>query len=675
MPFAICNVHESISGCNSRLFGFLSFSHAFFETLHLGFECYNDARFKKTGVDKAGMSFRETIYAIVGFRWREQGVDILRQKTFWENVSRVAKDNVVLHHQLVEREAAFQREGRFGTYTHESLYFAYQQLKHIGTLLNRAVRDIQAAKRRRFWGRIPNELLQRYDEYIQEQRRVLKKEREDILNAMLIRLKQAAKDPFLENADAFSTTLKDLKAKNIIRKEYRVMEHADNKLTPALFRKFHRCINTHAVSKKLSPLAALPWFDDKPSLAKRFNVHIWMPASPKSPGFLYFLANLRYHWFEDFHDYAKVDASLSYLRASRVTAQMTHESLSQRIMCIHSAQMALQTQLLRIQEARAASQRGLRKYFADTTLHFLTVIEDTLKKQSNLLIEEKLYLLNSISIAPIAQIKSIHIYGFIRALSKEITPDLREKFDKPMEILKKRVNDYFEHALKPYLIKWASIARLKTLSHDELSFAYAEAEQQELLLIALLPPKWADRVSEMRAFRLSNQFNLLETTAGLNLTQLLLECPSMLHKQVKWELAYLSESLIEYIKNYVSQFDYPDQKKAIFNMIARLYAEGVTEARASLKLSDADKKYLATFPEVNFFVNVMLTLKSEEQALLKCHNPAEIDDRLTQLHHDIQRQESIFLKRNPAKFVSLFCKSSAVTENHASLNLLKRAIL
>ncbi|MDX2164916.1 MAG: hypothetical protein SFW07_05825, partial [Gammaproteobacteria bacterium] len=317
MTFAIFDAHAVISRRNSRFFGFTSFTQDFFRTLNLGFELYHNSRFKKTGVNM-NASFRECADAIIGFRRREQDVAKLHTREFWNQTQRAAQHNVVLQQQLRETEEAFQHDARFSTHSHISLLNAYKRLLQIEKLLIRALRDIEKAKRRRYFGRVPDHILNQYHDYLTQQWGILKQEREDIVVNMLNRLIQAARDPFLENADTLPDIVADLKEKGIICKNYRIPVISDNKFNQKLFQRFHRVLKSQHTGEVSRLVRELPWFQNNHTLAARFGVTHLMPESSKSPKFLYYFHNLRFHWFDDFYEQAKIDSTLHYLQMARI---------------------------------------------------------------------------------------------------------------------------------------------------------------------------------------------------------------------------------------------------------------------------------------------------------------------------------------------------------------------
>jgi len=674
MTFAIFDAHAVISSSNSRFFGFTSFTHDFFRTLNLGFELYHNSRFKKTGLNAAQMTFRECANAIIGFRRREQDVAMLHTREFWKNSQYAARHNVALQQQLRETEEAFQHEARFATHSHVSLLNAYKRLGQIETLLTRALKDIEKAKRRRYFGCMPENTLNHYRDYLIQQWGILKQEREDIVIHMLNRLIQAARDPLLENADTLPDIVNDLKNKGIIKKNYRIPVLSDNKFTPELFKRFHRILKSQLSSEASGLMRELPWFQNNSSLASRFGVNYLVPESPKSPKFLYYFHNLRFHWFDDFYEQAKIDSTLHYLRMANIAIKSTAESISHRILALHSAETALQSQLARIQRARAECQRGFKKYFSTRTLNFLLRIEDALKLQKFQLLGEKVNLLGCLSVAPLESFKDIQIYQFIHSFPAKLPPVLRQQYGQYSATLKDRISPYYEIHLKRYFADWVNSASLGKLTAEQLQEAHERAEKDEAVLITFLPVRWSARIEKIRGLRLANQFRKIETWAGLGLLDLFRERPVLLQEQIRDELHYLTQSLEEYIRSHVEEFDYRDQKSYLMQLIDELAKEGVTETQESHKLSATDKCFLDSFSEINFFVNVMLRLKSAEKLIESMHNISDIKSHLDDIYRFIKRQEGSYLNRNKVKFVSLFCREPTLAQKQLSIYPLRRII-
>ncbi|HEV2613871.1 MAG TPA: hypothetical protein VGV92_04080 [Gammaproteobacteria bacterium] len=675
MTFKNFDLIDRISRRNSFLFGFHAFSKEFFQTLQLGFSVYHDSRFKKTGLAAERMSLRQCFDAIVGFRRREQAVDSLRKPKIWKSFSTISESNVILQQQLTETEHDFKHQERFATHTNESLYDAYKKLNLIEQLLQGALREVAKAKRRWFLGRIPRALLRKYRDYLVQQLATVKQEREDIVTHMLARLIQAAKDPLLENTDTLPSIIKDLKSKGFLKSSYTTPVISENTLSAKLFHKFHAIIQADGNSEMRPVLYSLPWFKNNKNMAVRYQVENLVPPKEKSPQFLFYNHNLRVHWFDDFHAYAKMDTTLHYLRTERVKGELTFDSLSHRMMSVCSAEHALEIELTRIRVSRVQANKGLRKYFNRKTTQFLDAIELALKQKAERLVNEKIELLGFINIAPMEEVQDLKIVEFVESIDASISEKTQRKFNHHMKALQKRMDLYLENQLKDYLCQWSSLSLLKELSREQLDKLHLESETQELLLMRVLPREWSFRVAEMRKLRLNNQSRCLEIAAGINLTQLLLEKPSVLQKLVKKELQYLRESLVDYLKNNVHGFDYGDQKSALTKMIAELESEGVGEAELSLKLSKLDQQFLNTFPEVHFFINIMLKLKQEENILDKIHNPKEIEDRIDGVHRFIQRQEAKYLSKNKVKFATLFCKSESASENRVLIHQLKRGLV
>jgi hypothetical protein len=201
------------------------------------------------------------------------------------------------------------------------------------------------------------------------------------------------------------------------------------------------------------------------------------------------------------------------------------------------------------------------------------------------------------------------------------------------------------------------------------------SEEQEKVLMTVLPKDWNYRLGKMQKLRRTNQLLRLETSAGLNLTKLLVDRPSVLHKIIRSELCYLHDCLVDYIKNYVQDFNYADQKNILAQMISELGREDVCEAETSTQLLQSERMFLKQFPEINFFINSLLKLKKTEDVLVKLHNPCEVESQISSLYRFIQFQETKFLTKNKAKFVTLFCKSDAPAENRVSIHQLRRAII
>ncbi len=674
MTFAIFDSHAVISSRNSVFFGFTGFSKEFFHTLHLGFELYHNSRFKKTGLNSERMTFRECANAIIRFRRREHDVAMLHTRKFWETTQRAARHNVVLQQQLRETEEAFQHEARFATHSHVSLLDAYKRLAQIEKLVVRALKDIENAKKRRYFGRMPEALLTQYHDYLIQQWAILKQEREDIVIHMLNRLIQAARDPFLENADTLPDITNDLKEKGIIRKAYRIPMLSDNKLTPELFRRFHRILKAQPSGEVSRIMRELPWFENHPNIATRIGVNHLIPESAKSPKFLYYFHNLRFHWFDDYYEHAKIDSTLHYLRMSKVAIASTAESLTHRMLALYSAENALQSQFVRIEQARKESLSGLRKYFSRLTINFLVRIEDFFKLQKFQLLCEKIDLLGCISTAPIENLKEIQLYAFIRSFPARISPPQRKQFEEHKARIKERVSPHYETHLKRYFAEWASFASLQNLTPEQLQEAHARAEKDEAVLMTFLPERWTFRIEKIRELRLTNQFKAAEVWAGIGLIELFRERPALLQKQIQDELQYLSESLEEYIKDYVEEFDYADQKSYLLHLITLLDKEGVTETTDSHQLSPTDKTFLESFPEINFFVNVTLKIKSAEKLSANLNNISDIKTYLDDIYRFIKRQEGHYLNKNKAKFATLFCREATLAQKNLSIYPIRRII-
>jgi hypothetical protein len=675
MAFDIFDSIQVLSQSNSRLFGFTSFSKDFFHTLHLGCRCYHDSRFKKTGVAADRQSLRQYFDAVKGFNRRQNDVKFLQQASSWYEFSRSAQHNVVLQQQLTETQEDFKRHERFSAHSNESLLEAYEKLNDIEKLLILALKEVSQAKRRLVFGRVPRNLLKAYRKYLIQQWAILKQEREDIVMHMLARLNQAAEDPSLENTDTLPTIIKELKSKAFLKSTYTSPKISEDSLTKDLFHKFHEIIHKEGSSEITSVLHALPWFRKRTSLARLYEVEELIPKSHKKPGFLFFGSNLRFHWFDDFHNLAKIDSTLHYLRTAHVTGDSTFHSLSHRMVSLYSAQQALNEELNRLKVARENCKKGLRKYFCKADLLFLEALEKKLKQKQIRLISQKINLLKFIAVAPHEELQQLKIYDFIDSIEADITPKIRIKCDRQVATIQKTLDVYFEEHLKNYLCQWSSASSLKRLGIGELEKLHVSSEEQEKVLMTVLPKDWNYRLGKMQKLRRTNQLLRLETSAGLNLTKLLVDRPSVLHKIIRSELCYLHDCLVDYIKNYVQDFNYADQKNILAQMISELGREDVCEAETSTQLLQSERMFLKQFPEINFFINSLLKLKKTEDVLVKLHNPCEVESQISSLYRFIQFQETKFLTKNKAKFVTLFCKSDAPAENRVSIHQLRRAII
>ncbi|MDX2164497.1 MAG: hypothetical protein SFW07_03660, partial [Gammaproteobacteria bacterium] len=399
-----------------------------------------------------------------------------------------------------------------------------------------------------------------------------------------------------------------------------------------------------------------------------------MPESSKSPKFLYYFHNLRFHWFDDFYEQAKIDSTLHYLQMARIAIESTADSVAHRVLALHSAETAFQSQFARIQRARRECQRGFRKYFSANTLRFLLRIEDALKLQQFQLLCEKVNLLGCISVAPIESLREIQLYQLLRSFPSRLPPVLKKQYDQYVAVLESRVSPNYEIHLKRYFSEWAYYASLKTLTAEQLQAVHERSEKDEAALMVFLPVRWSFRVEKIRELRLSNQLKSVELWAGMGLIDLFRERPTLLQQQIQDEIHHLTESLEEYIRDYVEEFNYVDQKHYLMQLITSLRQEGVSDVHESQKLLCSDKSFLALFPEINFFINVMLKLKSTEKLFPTLNNIPDVKHHLDEIYRFIRRQEGMYLNKNNAKFVQLFCREATLAEKQLSIYPLRRII-
>lgn len=690
MTFSIFHSAEIISGCNSTVFGFTSFSPHYFKTLQLGFTVYHDSRFKKTGVDKARLSFKDCVEAIKGYYRRQKDVQFLKDRASWKSFSKIAQHNVALQNQLEQTQEDFQRHERFATHANESLLEAYEQLLNLEKLFMLGINDITAAKKRWFFGKVPDVVLEQFEGYLSQQLVVLKKEREDIVANILRRVIQVANDPFLENADTLPAVVKDLKSKGFLNANYTTPKITDDKLTKHLFLEFHAIVLSESQKEEAADvgvvLHALPWFNHKSSLAERFKVSDLMPRTKKRPAFLFDGSNTRYSWFADFHHQAKIDAGLHYLKTAKVTGELTFESLSHRLVVLHSAEQALGEEVRRVKQARAKFSTGIKKLFNHKTLTFLDKVESKLQEQAIVLVSEKIALLSFITITPAEEIQSLKLLDFVKDIEANISLletvmqphqllTIRKQFSKQIREVNKTITRYFETHLKDYFCLWTELPRLDVVNEETWRSLNEKAKAQEVLLISTLPEEWASRIQHMQKLRESNQLRLLESAARNNLVELLGLKPSIVQHSIKKELLFIQETLVDYLKHKVNDFEYENQKRILAKMLEKIAGEGVCQAELSTHLSESQRSFLSTFPEVNFYLNIMLKIKQEETVLDKLYNPTEIEEHLNALYRFIQREEAKFLPKSNAKFLVLFSKSDVPSERRTLINQLKRGIL
>jgi len=665
MTFNVFDSISFISRSNSYFFGFSTFKQDFFQVLQLGFQCYNNSRYKKTGVDRNTPSLRDYFEAVKGFYRRQHDVDVLQQESIWKNFSHTANHNIVLQQQLEETREKFQHHARFSTHSNESLYEAYKKLNGIEKLLLLAQNDIERAEKRRFFGRIPKSLLAHYKKYSIEQLAILRQERQDIVLNIVGRLIQAAKDPLLENTDTLLGITEELKQKGFLKSSYKNPAIADDSLSKTLFYKFHGIIRRQRNHDMLAVLHSLPWFRHKKSLASRYGVSKLVPKKHKKPEFIFFNTYLRQHWFDDFHPYAKIDATLHYLKTAHVTETLTSDSFSRRIIYLRSADYALSTEIRRIRQARIDCQKGLRKYFNAKTMLFLDAIEANLHKHAIKLINHKINVLHFISVAPREEMECLNIQDFIISIYADITPRVRQRYDRAVAAIQEKLEVYYEEHLNHYLCQWSSVSQLKNLRESDLIKLNREAEEQETLLMRMLPRNWSVRIKKMQLLRQLRQFQQLESSASSHLKKLIAEKPAVLQKIVTAQFQYLYDGLVEYIKNYIKDFNYGDQKNVLSQMIKSLQHEGVTESEFSTKLSKSERLFLKQFPEINFFINATLKLHQEQKIIEALRNPSEIEAHIDSIYRFILFQEAKFLNTNKVKFVPLYC--NAISQPEKSL--------
>lgn len=686
MPFTVFAEFENISRHYSYFFSFTSFSPHFFKTLHLGFEVYKKSKYKQTSINKDQMSFKECFEAVQGFKRRLKDVSLLKKPTSWEQFSEKTDHNLALQKQLDESQENFKNHQRFAAHTNQALLDAYEKLITLEKLLFLAQKDLIIAKNRRYFGKLSLLLHKKYEIYLAQQLAVLQKEKDDITANMFRRLFLAAQDPSLENTDTLAENIKQLKSRGFLKSDYKIPKISDEKLSKAQFYRFHEIINNLNNTNATILLRSLPWFKNNANLAERFGVSDWMPETLKSPNFLFYNANIRFKWFDDYYIQAHIDASLNYLQSQKVKGELTLDSLSYRIIVINSAEQGIHSELLRIYQARMRCQIGLRKLFSKTTLEFLHKIEIGLYDQYLLLISEKVIFLDFLSVTSEEHLQSIDLAKFITHLKNDLGKlegyfgkaklyALQQQFNASAKILQKYLDKKYKNQLKEYLCQWLSLASQSSLDQKALSQLNKQAEDHEKILLSALSEDWITRIENMKNLRVNHKFFSLVACAQENLIHLLGVKPEILRASIKKELTQLKESLIYYIKHNIQDFDYKDQKHALSRIITLLTQEAVLEAESSILLTADQKAFLADFPEINFYINSLLKLNQTSAVLAKLYNPKDIEEHLKGIYRFIQHQEAKFLSQKTTKFIDLFSITQEIKENRTLINQLKMGVL
>ena len=272
-------------------------------------------------------------------------------------------------------------------------------LTGLKTHLNHALKELDKAYSKRFTlNRISKPFYMGYRKYLTEQLKIVHKEAKAVSESALARLELAGCNESSHEGDLVAHMAKQLANLRIIPKSTGEKVMLKRQFSSLKFNNLHQVVLKFGTKLQKIRLSKLPWFQsfathsnkideifgDKifcfnKSFAQQFGVSDLVPASPRWPNWLFRNYNLRANFFNNITPFAQIALNTQSLNNNAQTSDMDLSNLKHFVLDVKEANTGFEQFYKAINQAESKINKGLRKYFSNTTRKFLSTLSKSLK--------------------------------------------------------------------------------------------------------------------------------------------------------------------------------------------------------------------------------------------------------------------------------------------------------